>query len=201
MGATTQNRDQHRDADKPTISVGIPDSSKESLDRQDIFEILSNERRRRVLTYLQQNGSSSDLRTLSRYIAAAENDIPLQQVTSTQRTRTYTALRQSHLPKMDTKGVIDFDPDSGAVQLRQPASDIERYLQAVFGSDIQWVRYFTGVGVAGLLLTIGCVLDVGIFSAVPDSAGGLIASIGVILAGIAQYSTRKIATERDRNSI
>lgn len=49
-------------------------------------------------------------------------------VTSQQRKRTYTALRQSHLPKMDRAGVIDYDADRGSIEPTGEATRLRSYL-------------------------------------------------------------------------
>lgn len=201
MGATTQNQNSGQIPQKGGLKRTNETSSGETLNQEEIFEILSNQRRRRVLKYLQQREPNSDLRTLSTLIAAIENDINPDQVSSTQRTRTYTALRQSHLPKMDDIGIIDFDSDSGEVQLRKPASDIEKYLNAVFKDEKNWIRYYSGVGIAGLLMSAGCILDFAFFSAVPDAGAGVIISIGIIFASLFQLSYSKAFNQIDLGAV
>ena len=78
------------------------------LPRDEIFDVLSNERRQCILHYLKkQYGRRVDLRELVNHVAAWENDIKLEQLDSAERKRVYTALRQSHLPKLEDSGLIE----------------------------------------------------------------------------------------------
>jgi hypothetical protein len=95
-----------------------------------IFELLRNDRRRRVLEYLDENDGEATLSDLAERIAAIENDTTEQALSSQQRKRVYVGLYQCHLPKMDGAGVIDFDENRGDV-VRKPAADqLRPYLEA-----------------------------------------------------------------------
>ncbi|MFA9427748.1 hypothetical protein [Natronorubrum sp. A-ect3] len=136
-----------------STSVSQAASDPESVDRrpqlsQDVaFEMLSCRRRRYVLHYLKQADGVADLRELVVQIAAWENDVSTTEVTYEQRTRVYTALRQSHLPKLDDSGIITFDADRGTVVLTDAASELEVYLDVVPHNDIPWSKYYFGLGV------------------------------------------------------
>lgn len=86
-----------------------------------IFGILQNERRRRVLRYLREQEATTQ-GELAEHLAAIENDVSLESVTSTQRKRVYVSLYQSHLPKLDEAGAIAYDSDRGTVE-RVPGTD------------------------------------------------------------------------------
>lgn len=94
----------------------------------DAFDVLSNARRRQVLVRLFENDEPARLGDLSRSIAAWENDVSTTEVTSQQRKRVYTALRQSHLPKMDRAGVVNYDKDRGSIELASEAARLRPYL-------------------------------------------------------------------------
>lgn len=108
--------DAHREEDLPALSKDV------------IFNLLSVERRRLTLRYLRRNGPEASLSTLATRIAAHENAQPVDAVTSDQRKRVYIALYQSHLPKLDDAGVVDFDSRRGAVELAGNASLLYPYL-------------------------------------------------------------------------
>lgn len=100
----------------------------EELDIGDIFELLKNERRRRVIRFLnEQEDGVTTLNVLAEHIAALENDIDVSQLSSSQRKRVYIGLYQCHLPKMDEYGVVDFQKNRGIITLKNTAQ-IERYL-------------------------------------------------------------------------
>ncbi len=124
-----------------------------SVTREDIFEVLSNERRQQVLNYMKQReGESVQLRELVDQVAAWENDTSIEQLDSSDRKCVYTALRQSHLPKLDEYEIVEYDPMRGEVELTEAAREVQMYLEYVPRHDIPWSHYYLGLsGVAGLL--------------------------------------------------
>ena len=87
----------------------------EPIPTDEVFALLSNGRRRHVLRFLSENGGEIKLRELATTIAAEENDLDPVEVTYTQRKRLYTSLYQSHLPRMERSGVIEYNRNSGLV--------------------------------------------------------------------------------------
>ena len=79
--------------------------------RDDIFEMLSNERRRCVLYYLQRHPSQAAMRSVVAYVAACQNDKSIAAVTPRERTRVYSALDQTHPPKLASVGFIEYATD------------------------------------------------------------------------------------------
>ncbi|SFL53737.1 hypothetical protein SAMN04487950_4125 [Halogranum rubrum] len=102
------------------------------LSKDDLFHILQNQRRRRVLTFLQDvdDDERVDMRDIAEQVAAWEHDTTLQQLTSDERQRVYIALYQSHLPKLDEKGIIDYNQSRGFVERTPLANQFEHYLAA-----------------------------------------------------------------------
>lgn len=131
-------------------AVGEPN---EGVTQDVAFTVLSCRRRRYVLHYLAQADGEVTLNELSTQLAAWENDVSPEAVTYKQRMRLYTALRQSHLPKMDDSGVVDFDSSAGTVALTESASELEVYLDVVPHDEIPWSAYYLGLGLicAGLV--------------------------------------------------
>lgn len=131
--------------------VGISDSTSESTSSdgkddsegqipvENVFDILRNSRRRAVLDHLRNGDSTSTLKELSERIAADENNLDTGQLSSQQRKRVYISLYQNHLQKMATAGLIEYDPDRGAVELRE-YSTIAPYLSSD-GQDVLQHRY------------------------------------------------------------
>lgn len=186
MSASTSEKESAAAAEEGQVGGIRARESVEGLSREVIFDILSNHRRRYVLRYLNEQGEESNLRTLSEQIAAWENDIPPSQVSSKQRMRAYTALRQSHLPKMDRQGVIEFDSQSGTVRLTEAASALEEYLESSDSSARSWPHYYLGLGILGLIISVGCFFDVYPLGFVPDVVAGLVISVGVVTFGMLQ---------------
>jgi hypothetical protein len=140
MGAAAQGGDTSR-----TDELTEPGDEREQPTRQEVFETLSNERRRLVLHALKREGAT-ELRDLSRQVAAWENEVEPGGVTSQQRRRVYNALQQSHLPKMDENAVVDYDHDRGTVEPTAAAEELTVYLEVVPDRDISWGTYYTLLG-------------------------------------------------------
>lgn len=122
------------------------------LTRDEVFEVLSNRRRRYVLHYLQQNGERASLSDVAEQVAAWENDTEIEAISSDERKSAYTSLRQFHLPKMAEKAVVEFDPRAGIVELSDAAGDLDVYLEVVSGREIPWSLYFVGLSTLGICL-------------------------------------------------
>lgn len=104
------------------------DGPGEQLDQDDVFHILQCRRRRLVLKYMQERDGPADMRDVTERIAAVENDTTVAQLRSQERQRVYIALYQSHLPKMDRDGVVDYDQDRGTVERTARTDAFEPYL-------------------------------------------------------------------------
>ena len=119
-----------------------------------VFGILKNQRRRRVLQMLQHADDKVSLSDLAEQIAAWENDKEVKQITSSERKRVYVGLYQCHLPKMDAMGVIDFNKPRGTVELGDNMEAMYKYLETTDGDgEPDWHRYsmFLSVGAAAAL--------------------------------------------------
>ena len=86
------------------------------LSRDLVFDVLKNRRRRYALHYLRRADESVQLSELAEQVAAWENDIEVDAISAAERKRVYTALYQSHLPKLDDAGYIDWDREANAVR-------------------------------------------------------------------------------------
>lgn len=148
------------------------------------FEILSNSRRRLTLDCLAASDGEIDLRTLSTRVAARENGLDPTAVSSKQRKRTYTALRQTHLPKMDEHGVIEFDAARGTVTPTNRIWQLIGYVEEIDRPDIpRGEFYFSIVAIVGILVWLR---SMGMF-ATPwlSTAELLFVGFGVLLVGSA----------------
>ena len=113
---------------------GEREADAEPLEKDDIFHLLQNQRRRDSLRYLKAADDSVRMRDLAEQVAAWEHDTTLQALTSDQRQRVYIALYQSHLPKLDEEGIIEYNQSRGIVERTPRASQLDPYLETD-GSD------------------------------------------------------------------
>jgi hypothetical protein len=120
-------------SNEPTPSVAAGPAAATGIATDTLFELLKNQRRRDALDYLKTNGGRATLSDMAEHIAAKENDLPIEGITSKQRKRVYIGLYQCHLPKLATAGVVDFDKNRGTIELRSLAARLYPYLDAEGG--------------------------------------------------------------------
>lgn len=140
----------------------------------EIFHILQNERRRMVLEYLQETDSSVRMRDVAEQVAAWENDTTVEELTSDQRQRVYIPLYQSHLPKLDKAGIIDYQQNRGVVERRPLARQLDYYLNADSNTNTatatgnergtDWDDYYIGAAGAGAILLLGAIFELPLLS-------------------------------------
>jgi predicted transcriptional regulator len=120
------------------------------LERAEIHDVLSNDRRWRVLELLAEE-NPRDLRSLADDIAAAESgESPAPREV---RQSVYVTLHQNHLPKLDSLGIVQYDDTSKMVELGERAEDIDVYLDVVDDGHLSWNEFYLGVVVLGLTAT------------------------------------------------
>jgi hypothetical protein len=154
-------------------------TSDTELTQDDVFEILSSPRRRYLLYYLRQRQEPVELTDLAEHVAAWENGIDPDELTTQERKRVYVSLYQTHVPKLDDAGVVDYDADSGMVRLTQRARRIDTYLED--GEEIRWQLLYVGLALLGSALLLVTLANVWVFSAVSE---GIVAAAVVGLFGV-----------------
>src|SRR6056297_2781768 len=136
------------------ITSVTEDTSADGLSKDVIFELLKNRRRREVLTYLLDCDETVTLSELAEQIAAWENDTTVNQLNSDQRKRVYVALYQTHLPKMDDAGIIEYDQDRGLIELSDNADLLVMYLDTETHKHDRWDRWYAALSVVGLVVLL-----------------------------------------------
>lgn len=111
---TTEESTSEQSSDTPDLAA------------DEVFHLLQNARRRVVLRYVfaHEGEGPFEMRDIAEYVAAWENDTTLQQLTSDERQRAYISLYQCHLPKLDDKGIIDYNQSRGVVE---PTDAVEQF--------------------------------------------------------------------------
>lgn len=165
-------------SDDPATSVESDELPKLSSD--EIFHILQTNRRRDAIRYLLETDGPVKMRDIAEYVAAKENDTTVEALSSTERQRVYIPLYQSHLPKLDEEGVIEYNQSRGIVRPTDQLTVFKPYLEAAedgltaldHESDARTHReyYVTAVGASASLLLA--------------SAAGLLAIPGLLLGAI-----------------
>jgi DNA-binding transcriptional ArsR family regulator len=164
-----------------------------------VFEVLSNERRRYVVHALRERESPVELGPLAEQIAAWENDTSVTDVTYDQRKRVYTALQQSHLPKMENAGAVEFDKDRGTIVPSDELSEFDLYLEIVPNTRRPHTQYYLGLTAVSLVVSTLVVLDLGPFVYLTDIVWALVLTLLFgVTAGIDRQTShaRKIGPDR-----
>jgi hypothetical protein len=131
-----------------TESTGDTLSGPGEITADAFFDLLSNRRRRYALHCLEQRGETADLGDVARQVAAWENGKEVDAISASERKSVYTSLQQFHLPKLDEKGVVEFDQREGTVEPGPATEEFDIYMEVVERGSIPWSHYYlslTGV--------------------------------------------------------
>ena len=144
----------------------------------DIHDVLSNERRRMVLSILREEGGQTTARELSERIAELETgqSPPPRNI----RQSAYVSLHQTHLPKLDDLGIIDYDESAKTVTLTDRAKRVSVYMETVPRYGISWSEYYVAVAAIGVLLVVASWVGVPVIAGV---GAGIWATLALLLVG------------------
>ena len=148
------------------IESATETSHDEALSRDQVHHILQNQRRRNVLRFLRGVEGSIRMGDVAEHVAAREYDTTVEQLRSKERQRVYIALYQSHLPKLDRVGLIDYNQDRGIVTPRPELEQLYPYLDVAEtaadteSAETTWDVYHFGVSFVSVLLLAGAALNV-----------------------------------------
>ncbi|KDS90824.1 hypothetical protein FK85_09635 [Halorubrum saccharovorum] len=141
------------------------------ISEDELFDVLANQRRRFAVHLLKREEDDSiAIGDMAEQIAAWENGIDTAEITGNERKRVYTALQQSHLPKMDDAGVVEFNKNRGIVEPTPALQNVDLYMDVVEGREIPWSTYYLGLSGVAVALTGAVWLDAWPFVVFPDMA-------------------------------
>lgn len=169
-----------------------PDAPPETVDggelsKEAAFQLLSNDRRRYVLHYLDGHPEgAASLGDIATQIAAWENEIPVGDVSSPERKRVYIALHQTHLPKMAEMGVVEYDSGDNVVALEADAAELRRYLDVAGTPPLPWGRFYAAVGAISVVLVAGVAAGIDPLTAVPPIWWAGLVAVVVLVSGVYQ---------------
>jgi DNA-binding transcriptional ArsR family regulator len=99
------------------------------LDADDVFELLTDGRRRYVLHHLRSTTDPVSVEELAESIRDWERNSDDE--ATPERDDVATALYHVHLPKLDDADIVDFEPTAGVVSLCGNVEVVEPYLELV----------------------------------------------------------------------
>lgn len=180
----------------------------ERLPKDQIFHLLQTQRRRDALRYLKHHDNPVEMRALAEQVAAWENDTTVAKLTSAERQRVYIALYQSHLPKLDEKGIIEYNQSRGVVERAARAERFDPYLEAESNRDedptatmaprmdspsvpstrnVRWDRQYRRAGLVSALVLAGALLPVYPLSLISTYVWGIVVVGLFTLLSTAQF--------------
>jgi DNA-binding transcriptional ArsR family regulator len=161
--------------------------------KDELFQILSNSRRRHIIYYLAEAGEPLSLNRLATKIAAAESGTPEAEITSEERQRVYISLYQTHLPKLEEGGIVSYDEDERTVSLTDEIRE-EGFFWMDTGVRSGWLRYYLALAAASWLLVVAVWLVPGV-AAVGWAAVAVAVSLGLSAVAALQYRAARGAGE------
>ncbi|MDZ7746616.1 MAG: hypothetical protein U5K28_08975 [Halobacteriales archaeon] len=162
------------------------EAQSEGLSTDAVFETLSSRRRRYTLHYLTHTGGETAIRALSEQLAAWENGVTRETVTPKQRKRVYTALHQTHLPKMAKLGIIEYDRDRGTLTLASNTDEFDIYLDIVPSNDLPWSEVYLALGAVLTALSVVAVVGIPPFASLSGSVYAVGTASLFVLLGLYQ---------------
>ena len=195
MSATPDDADEtepmaERSPSGPMSSIGRGRDTR-GVSRDALFDVLSNHRRRYALHSLKAHEDVVGIGDLAERIAAWENGVSMAELTAAERKRVYTSLQQFHLPKMDAKGIVEYDNRRGTVALTDAAASLDVYLDVVAEDDIPWSRYYLGLSALSLAGVVGVWLTS--FSLVPGLVWAALVAVAFMVSALAHaYRDRRM---------
>lgn len=130
----------------------VPDANgRRSIPKDDVFHTLGNPRRRQALFELYEAEGPMVLSDLAERVASVEQDKLVRELDSQERKRVYISLHQSHLPKLEEAGFIEYSDRKHGVELVNGEDIIERYLYTETQSA-KWKMWFEATAMATVML-------------------------------------------------
>ena len=165
----------------------MSESKAMGLSQDQVFEVLKSPRRRYALYYLKRAGGRAELSEITEQVAAWENEIPSTKLESDQRKRVYISLYQTHMPKLDEAGIVEYDQSKGVVELAENARELDVYLGEDF-EDLPWEWIYLSMSVGSLLLVTGVWLDVYPANLLSGLGTAVIVITAFAVTALAQYA-------------
>lgn len=136
----------------------------ETVPETEVHSILKNERRRLVIEHMRRTVGSTTLRELAE--AVAEKETGESPPPANIRKSVYNSLHQTHLPKLDRCGVLDYDSDRKTISLNPEARSVDAHLERIGPCGIAWGEFYRGLGTVSLVVILATLVDAPIVSAV-----------------------------------
>jgi DNA-binding transcriptional ArsR family regulator len=143
-----------------TAPTAEPRSEIDDLSEDDVYEMLSNRRRRFVIHALKRAEEPVDVSELSTHVTAWERGVDPDAVKYEDRRNVYSTLQRIHLPKLEEKNVVRVDEETNLVEPTPTLDDLDVYIEVLRGREIPWSLYYFGLAVLAALVLFGVAIGV-----------------------------------------
>ncbi|MFC7028059.1 hypothetical protein ACFQJ5_11490 [Halomicroarcula sp. GCM10025324] len=106
------------------------------ITRDAAYEVLSNPRRRAILHILRTADRPIEVTTLAAQVAGWEEGIRPADLTSRQRKRVYVSMYQTHIPKLESVGLVTHEGEN--VRATNQIHEIDTYLS----KESRWIPWY-----------------------------------------------------------
>ena len=170
--------------------MATTDASGGELGKDEVFDLLSNHRRRYALHYCKQTDGPVSTSDLAETVAAWELEKEVSELTSDERKRIYTSLQQTHLPTLADAGMITYE--NHEIELTDQTRELEVYMDIVPEGSIAWGPYYLGLSAVGFVILAAIWSGVVPSGSVPGVAWGVLGvSLFAVSAAAQTYVTRR----------
>ena len=119
-------------------------------------------------------------------VASRENETTVEEVTDEERQRVYISLYQTHLPKLESAGLVQYDEEERNVTLVSDVAD-RGFFWMQPEATRSWTRYYGTLGVLGWVLIVGLWTGLPVFTLLSWAAVAIFVSTALLVLVLAQY--------------
>jgi DNA-binding transcriptional ArsR family regulator len=159
----------------------------DDLSEDDVFEMLSNRRRRFVIHALKRAEGPVDVSELSTHVTAWERGVDPDAVKYEDRRNVYSTLRRIHLPKLEEKNVVRVDEEANLVEPTPTLDDLDVYIEVLRGREIPWSLYYFGLAVLAGLVLVAVAVGVPGFAALDGTTTAVFVVTAFTVSALLHY--------------
>ncbi|WP_053949198.1 DUF7344 domain-containing protein [Halolamina sediminis] len=183
-----------------SITANGAESERAELSEDDVFEMLSNRRRRFVIHALKHAEGPVEISELSTDVTAWELGVEPTRVTYDDRRNVYSTLKRTHLPKLAEKNVVAIDDEAHLVEPTPALEDLDVYVEVLDSREIPWSLYYVGLAGVAAALLLAVVTGTPIFAALDSVRVGVFVTTVFGVSSVVHYvvgrRTRLGSTEK-----
>ncbi len=101
----------------------------DTIPEDDVFAVLSSQRRRFALHCLQKYGGPMALADMADEIAVWENDTDIADISPEEVKRIYVSLYHTHVPKLEDADIVEYSQERDMVALSENAEQVTAHIE------------------------------------------------------------------------